>query len=197
MRSQLRWSVCWESDLAVSDHLELSEFFQIAYGLTGSSNALPFMSNRSWAGARPELRVIGYDKRGVAAHLAVLRRFIKVENIDVLVAELGLYAIRPDLEGRWLANSLRVMHPALKQLSVPFGFGTVRSALERHVGRLLGRPGLATILHGVKVRSTLSEVYQNLSATRVDEPLVLVFPIVSPLSKWPPGATIERNGPEL
>ncbi|WP_042337031.1 NodA family N-acyltransferase [Bradyrhizobium sp. DOA9] len=197
MRHRLQWRTCWENELQLSDHVELSKFFRSAYGPTGAFNARPFEGNRSWAGARPELRVIGYDDCGVAAHIGALRRFIKVGEIDLLVAELGLYAVRPDLEGLGISHSMRVMYPVLRELRVPFGFGTVRLALKDHIARLLGRPGLATIVSGICVRSTLPDIYDNLPPTRVDEALIVIFPIARSLSEWPAGALIERNGPEL
>nr|WP_284272546.1 NodA family N-acyltransferase [Bradyrhizobium iriomotense]CDY73208.1 N-acyltransferase [Bradyrhizobium iriomotense] len=197
MRPQLQWRTCWENDLQLADHVEISEFFRGAYGPTGVFNAKPFEGDRSWAGARPELRVVGYDDRGVAAHIGALRRFIKVGEVDLLVAELGLYAVRPDLEGLGISHSMRVMYPVLQELGVPFGFGTVRHELKEHIHRLLGRPGLATIIPGIRVRSTLADIYANLPPTRVDDALLVVFPIARPMSEWPPGTIIERNGPEL
>ncbi|WFU14510.1 NodA family N-acyltransferase [Bradyrhizobium sp. CB3481] len=198
MRSQVRWKVCWESELQLADHIELAEFFRKTYGPTGKFNADPFEGGRSWAGARPEVRVIGYDTRGVAAHIGALRRFIKVGEVDLLVAELGLYGVRPDLEGLGIAHSVRrVMYPVLQQLGVPFGFGAVRHALKEHLTRLLERPGLATVLSGVRVRSTLPDVYPNLSPTRTEDVLVVVIPIGRPISEWPTGTMIDRNGPEL
>ncbi|WP_276576904.1 NodA family N-acyltransferase [Bradyrhizobium sp. 200] len=197
MRSQVQWRVCWENELRLADHIELSEFFRETYGPTGEFNANPFEGGRSWAGARPEVRVIGYDTRGVAAHIGALRRFIKVGEVDLLVAELGLYGVRPDLEGLGISHSMRVMYPVLQQLGVPFGFGAVRHVLKEHLTRLLERPGLATVLSGVRVRSTLPDVYPNLSPTRTEDVLVVVLPIGRPISEWPTGTLIDRNGPEL
>ncbi|MCA6107985.1 NodA family N-acyltransferase [Bradyrhizobium sp. CNPSo 4026] len=197
MRSRVRWRVAWENELSLAEHVELSDFFRKTYGPTGEFNAKPFENDRSWAGARPELRVIGYDARGVAAHIGALRRFIKVGEVDLLVAELGLYGVRPDLEGLGITHSMRVMYPVLQKLGVPFGFGTVRHALKEHITRLLARPGLATVISGVRVRSTLADVHLNFSPTRIEDVLVLVLPIGQSISDWPTGTTIDRNGPEL
>ncbi|UWU82935.1 NodA family N-acyltransferase [Bradyrhizobium yuanmingense] len=196
-RAQVQWGRRWESELGLTDHAELSEFFRKSYGPTGAFNAQPFQGSRSWAGARPELRVIGHDARGVAAHLGLLRRFIKVGGVDLLVAELGLYAVRPDLEGLGISHAMRVMYPILQEVGVPFGFGTVRSALGKHMTRLVERQGLATLMHGIRVRSTQPDVYPNLSPTRIEDVVVLVFPVGSSISEWPAGTVIDRNGPEL
>jgi len=196
-RAQVQWSLRWENELRLADHAELAEFFRKSYGPTGAFNAQPFEGSRSWAGARPELRAIGYDARGVAAHLGLLRRFIKVSEVDLLVAELGLYAVRPDLEGLGISHAMRVMYPVLQELGVPFGFGTVRSALEKHMTRLVERQGLATLMHGIRVRSTQPDVYPNLSPTRLEDVIVVVFPLGRSISEWPAGTFIDRNGPEL
>ncbi|ADG20683.1 NodA family N-acyltransferase [Paraburkholderia atlantica] len=196
MASTVQWKLCWENELGLSDHIELSEFFRATYGPTGSFNAKPFEGSRSWAGARPELRAIAYDSQGVAAHMGSLRRFIKVGTVDVLVAELGLYGVRPDLEGLGISHSIRAMYPALQGLRVPFAFGTVRHELKNHIARLC-RHGLGTVVSGVRVRSTLADVRLDLPPTRTEDVLAVVMPIGSSMSQWPEGSAIERNGPEL
>nr|CAD23476.1 putative acyltransferase [Bradyrhizobium sp. ORS 1844]CAD23482.1 putative acyltransferase [Bradyrhizobium sp. ORS 1816] len=196
-RAQVQWRRRWESELGLTEHAELAEFFRRSYGPTGAFNAQPFQGSRSWAGARPEVRVVGYDARGIAAHVGLLRRFIKVGGADLLVAELGLYAVRPDLEGLGISHAMRVMYPILHELGVPFGFGTVRPALEKHMTRLVQRQGLATLMNGIRVLSTLPDVYPNLSPTRMEDVIVVVFPVGRSITEWPAGTVIDRNGPEL
>ncbi|WP_407189973.1 NodA family N-acyltransferase [Bradyrhizobium centrosematis] len=196
-RAQVRWSLRWESELGLDDHAELAEFFRKSYGPTGAFNAEPFQGSRSWAGARPEVRLIGYDSQGIAAHIGLLRRYIKVGGADLLVGELGLYAVRPDLEGLGISHAMRVTYPILHELGVPFGFGTVRPALEKHMRRLFQRQGLATLLNGIRVLSTQPDVYPNLSPTRIEDVIVVVFPVGRSISEWPAGTLIDRNGPEL
>ncbi|AVA24070.1 NodA family N-acyltransferase [Rhizobium sp. NXC24] len=196
MHSQMRWRLCWESDLELADHVELAKFFRTTYGPTGAFNAKPFEGSRSWAGARPELRLIGYDADGIAAHLGVLRRFIKIDGIDLPVAELGLYGIRTDLERLGVSHSIRAMLPTLQDLAVPFAFGTVRPELQRHIERF-GRYGPVTVFSHVRVRSTLQEPRLDKPPTRIDDALVVVLPIARSMSDWPSGSMIDRNGPEL
>ncbi|SCB55346.1 beta-1,4-N-acetylglucosamine oligosaccharide N-acyltransferase NodA [Bradyrhizobium shewense] len=196
-RAQVQWSRRWESELQLTDHAELAEFFRKSYGPTGAFNAQPFEGNRSWAGARPEVRVIGYDARGIAAHLGLLRRFINVGGVDLLVGELGLYAVRPDLEGLGISHAMRVMYPMLQELGIPFGFGTVRPALAKHMTRLVERQGLATLMSGIRVRSTHPDVYPNLPPIRIEDVIVVIFPVGRSISEWPAGTIIDRNGPEL
>ncbi|TCU01907.1 NodA family N-acyltransferase [Rhizobium sullae] len=196
MRSDVRWRLCWENDLQLADHAALSDFFRESYGRTGAFNTKPFEDGSSWAGARPEFRAIGYDAHGVAAHIGILRRFIKVGEVDLLVAELGLYGVRPDLERLGISFSLSDVFPALQQLRVPFAFGTVRHAMRNHMERLC-RGGLATIVSGVRVRSTLADMRLDLPPTRVEDVLVVVVPFGRSMDEWPSGTLIDRNGPEL
>ncbi|MER8383006.1 MULTISPECIES: NodA family N-acyltransferase [unclassified Mesorhizobium] len=197
MRPQVQWKLCWENELQLSDHVELAQFFRNTYGPTGASNAEPFEGSRSWAGARPELRAIAYDSSGVAAHMGILRRFIKVDAVDLLVAELGLYGVRPDLEGLGIAHSIHVMLPILQELGVPFAFGTVRDALRNHVERFARRYSPLAVLSGIRVRSTRPEARLDLPPTRIDDALTIVLPVGRPISEWPTGTMIDRNGPEL
>ncbi|WP_051334090.1 NodA family N-acyltransferase [Mesorhizobium sp. WSM3224] len=195
-RPQVRWRLCWEHELGLADHVELADFFRNTYGPTGAFNAEPFEGSRSWAGARPEFRAIGYDSKGVAAHLGLLRRFIKIGKVDLLVGELGLYGVRPDLEGLGISRSVHIIHKVLHELGVPFGFGTVRPALQKHIQRF-DRYGPVTLLSGIRVRSTLPDAYLDLPPTRIDDAILLVLPIVQSMSDWPSGTMIDRNGPEL
>ncbi|UVC19253.1 NodA family N-acyltransferase [Mesorhizobium onobrychidis] len=196
MRSAVQWRLCWENDLQLTDHVELSDFFRNTYGRTGAFHAKPFEGGRSWAGARPELRLIASDAEGIAAHLGILRRFIKVGEVDLLVAEMGLYGVRPDLEKLGISFSVRIVHPVLQQLAVPFAFGTVRHAMRNHVERFC-REGVATIVSGVRVRSSRPDAHPDLPPTRLDDVLVLVSPIGRSMDEWPSGTLIDRNGPEL
>ncbi|MGO6697448.1 NodA family N-acyltransferase [Rhizobium johnstonii] len=196
MSAGVRWKITWENDLEPSDHAELSQFFRATYGPTGEFNAKPFETGRSWAGARPERRAIAYDSKGIASHMGLLRRFIRVGDTDLLVAELGLYGVRPDLEGLGIAHSIRALAPALQELAVPFAFGTVRHAMRNHVERFC-RDGISNIVTGIRVRSTLPDALPDMPSTRTEDVLVLVFPIGRPMSEWPSGSLIERNGCEL
>ncbi|AJD43692.1 NodA family N-acyltransferase [Rhizobium sp. SEMIA 4085] len=196
MCSEVRWKLCWENELELADHVELAEFFRKTYGPTGAFNAKPFEGSRSWAGARPELRAIGYDSNGVAAHMGLLRRFIKVGTVDLLVAELGLYGVRADLERLGISHSIRVMLPTLQELDVPFAFGTVRHELRKHIARF-GRHGPVTVFSDILTQSTLPEPRLDKPPTRIDDALVIVLPVGRPISDWPTGEIIDRNGPEL
>jgi len=197
-RPPLHWKTYWENELRPDDHAQLAEFFRVVYGAENRSNARIFEGNRSWAGARPELRIIGYDARGVAAHYGVLRRFIRLGTVDQFVAEVGLYAVRSDLEGSGISRhaAMNVVYPTLRMLKVPFGFGTVRHELRRHLERM-GRHGHGRVLSGMRVRSTAPQVAFETPQMRVEDVLVAVIPIECSMDDWPAGTLIDRNGPEL
>lgn len=197
MIAELQWKTCWEHQLEPGDHAQLADFFRVTYGAVGAWNARHFEGSRSWAGARPELRIIGYDGRGVAVHYGVLRRFIRVGTVDQLVAEIGLYAIRADLQGwgGWgigYQSGFKILYPTLKSLKVPFGFGTVRTAMRDHVARI-GRGGVK-IASEISVRSA---ALGSDAETCVEDVLVVVVPVERPVDEWPAGAFIDRNGFEL
>lgn len=52
-------------------------------------------------------------------------------------------------------------------------------------------------MSGIRVRSTHADVYPNLLPVRIEDVLVVVFPLGRPISEWPAGTIIDRNGPEL
>ncbi|WP_043879623.1 NodA family N-acyltransferase [Azorhizobium caulinodans] len=196
MISKVTWRVAWESDLTNGDHAELSDFFKSVYGATGAFNALPFAGGRSWAGARPELRGIAYDESGVAAHMGVLRRFIKVGGEQIAVAELGLYGVRRDLEGLGIGHSTLAMLPVLKALGVPFAFGCFRNELRIHFQRFC-RNGKGAIVDNVNIKSTQPDIYPDLPPTKIEKKAAVILPLTETLDRWPEGVDIERNGPEL
>ncbi|RWB11595.1 MAG: hypothetical protein EOQ69_24345, partial [Mesorhizobium sp.] len=62
---------CWERELQLTGHVNCPTSSEPMDRL-GTFHAKPFESGRSWAGARPEARAIGYDAHGVAAHIVIL-----------------------------------------------------------------------------------------------------------------------------
>jgi len=100
----LRWRLVWESDLSDDEHAALARLFGRAY----PRHAERFSGGRSWSGARPEARVVGsLDDRPVA-HLGLLRRFLRVPatGASLLVGDVGLVAVDPDLQGRGIGRRL-------------------------------------------------------------------------------------------
>jgi len=116
------WRTVRETDLTAADHTGLATLLARAFPETD-------LRGRSWCSERPELRLIGTaDDDGdevPVAHLAVLRRFVRVGEAEVLVADTGLVAVDPDRQGRGLGLALLAEATrVLTGLGVPFGLLT-------------------------------------------------------------------------
>ncbi len=115
------WRTVRETDLTASDHAALATLLARAFPSTD-------MRGRSWCSERPELRLIGTDDDdggAPVAHLAVLRRFVRVGETEVLVADTGLVAVDPSRQGTGLGLALLAEGARVfADLAVPFGFLT-------------------------------------------------------------------------
>ncbi|TGO05694.1 GNAT family N-acetyltransferase [Serinibacter arcticus] len=113
------WRTVRETDLTAADHTALAGLLARAFPETD-------LRGRSWCSERPELRLVGTDDDGApAAHLAVLRRFVRVGTAEVLVADTGLVAVDPSRQGTGLGLALLTEAArVLAGLGVPFGFLT-------------------------------------------------------------------------
>lgn len=112
------WRTVRETDLTAADHTGLATLLARAFPETD-------LRGRSWCSERPELRLIGTEAGAPVAHLAVLRRFVRVGATEVLVADTGLVAVDPDRQGRGLGLALLgEATRVIAGLGVPFGFLT-------------------------------------------------------------------------
>jgi nodulation protein A len=191
MRSPLiDWQVSWERDVTADEHVELAAFIRATHGAAGSPYAELFEGRRSWPGVRPELRVIGRDAAGCAAHVGMLRRFVRVGEVDQLVAEIGMVAVRPDLQktGVGLEAAHRML-AVLRDLGAPYAFGTAREEVLRFY-----RAAGSYVLPGVRLR-TFDSLRPWTLHTSDDR--VLITPIAAAVEDWPAGDIVDRNGQEL
>ncbi|WP_016698138.1 GNAT family N-acetyltransferase [Actinoalloteichus spitiensis] len=178
-----RWFHRWEGELTPLDHLRIAELLSAAFVSTSHQ----FRDARSWAGARPELRLVACAGDTVVAHAAVLRRFVRVGRADQLVGELGLVAVHPDAQGNGLgAQLLARVEERLRDLGVPFGLLNT----DQRTAAFYARSGWCA-LTGVASRwADVDYPWQNAD---LRDPL-LVLPVAAPLTRWPGGGVVDRNG---
>ncbi|MFC5140853.1 GNAT family N-acetyltransferase [Actinomycetospora rhizophila] len=180
--TDLTWSVAWEIELDDAAHAGIA-------ALLGRAYAQPqrFTGGRSWAGARPEVRVVARDGATPVAHAGIVRRFLRTlpEGRDVLVGDVGLVAVDPAHHRRGLGTALmaRVVD-VLVDLDVPFGFLSCGPAVEPFY-----RAAGWTRLPGVRVH--LVDTHHR---ARVDEDPAMVHAAGRPLSAWPATRVLARDG---
>jgi nodulation protein A len=182
----LRWRLVWESDLSDEEHAALARLFGRAY----PRHAERFSGGRSWSGARPEARVVGsLDDRPVA-HLGLLRRFLRVPatGASLLVGDVGLVAVDPDLQGRGIGRRLLDQaRQVLLELELPFGFLTCGPETVPFY-----RSGGWRLLEGQTTR-----MIDNRQRSEVYQGPALLLPVRARLTDWPHGHTVDRNGLEV
>jgi len=128
---------------------------------------------------------------GFHAHVGVLRRYLAIAGRHQLVADLGLMAVRPDLQRTGIGSSLLAgLHKTLIDLGIPFGFLGCRPELIP----FYGGNGWCRLPGDVKVRYLDNRDPWKL--VTLAEPL-FVLPVSAPLSAWPESALIDRNGQEV
>ena len=181
----LVWKLRWESDLSRAEHNALAALLSRIYPDHHST----FEDGRSWAGARPEGRVIGYSDGRPIAHLGFLRRMLRFnEDSSLLVGDVGLVGVDPSLHGSGIG--LRLLEQAstcFHDLALPFGFLTCRPSIvpfyERGGWKKL--PGQMTRM-----------IDNNLQPETYTGP-ALALPVLAPMSEWPSDHTVIRDGLEV
>jgi nodulation protein A len=182
----VRFAVHWEGELTVPEHRDIAYTLRQAF----PNDAHLFPDARSWAGARPELRLVARTEAGVAGHYAVKRRFLRVDGTDQLVGETGLLAVHPDLRRQGLGPQLvDRMNRILTALRVPFGYtNCTRERVKYHeAAGWRELPGVHTCFYLAGRPS---------KSVTLEYPAV-VLPVTAGIEEWPSGTQIQLNGPEL
>lgn len=181
----LRWTTRWETSLAPREHDDIAALLARSY----ASTTTVFTAGRSWAGARPELRLLGRRGGELVAHAAVIRRFLRAPDHDasVLVGDVGLVAVHPDRQGLGLGVALMdAVAGTLSRLGLPFGFLTCDPDLRPFYGRAGWQPLLGHVLRSISIDLTLEDHRHN----------GMLLPVHRSADEWPSGP-IERNGQEI
>jgi nodulation protein A len=172
----------WEADLSRADHDALGALLAKVYPAHEAT-----FRERSFAYARPEGRIVGYDGELPVAHLGFLRRMLRVDTGAQLVGDVGLVGVHPDLRGTGLGKRLLVETAAeLDRLALPFGFLTCRPAIVPFYEsggwvRISGQITRMVNEHGEQ------ETYSGPA---------LVLPIRAAIAEWP-RSTVIRDGLEV
>jgi nodulation protein A len=176
------WTVTWEDDLTDDDHVALGGLMARCF----PRSFTPFGAGRSWSSARPELRLVASVNGRPVAHLAVLRRFLQVEERAVLVGDVGLVTVDPDRQGTGLGAALLTRgQVTLAGLDLPFGFLTC----GEHVAGFYATAGWVPVPGPTRmVRADgRVQVYGGVS---------MVLPVGRGVDAWPAGQ-VDRNGWEV
>jgi nodulation protein A len=177
-----RWSSSWEDDLVGHEHEALAGLLRRCFPRSRAG----FDGASSWASARPELRVVGYEGERPVAHLGVLRRFVQVGDSAQLVGDVGLVAVDPDRQGSGLgAELLDRGAAALRGLDLPFGFLTC----GEQVAGFYAAGGWVRVANPVRMirRDGRVQVYGGVA---------MVLPVHPGTAAWPAGR-VDRNGYEV
>ena len=180
--ADLSWGLTWENDVTAADHEALGALLARCF----PRSFTPFGPGRSWSSARPELRVGAHADERRVAHLAVLRRFLRVEGRDIVVGDVGLVAVDPAWQGSGLgAHLLSRGRAALDDLKLPFGYLTC----GEHVAGFYATAGWVPVSGPTRmVRADgRVQVYGGVS---------MVLPVHAAIDDWPDGQ-VNRNGWEV
>lgn len=179
----MQWELAWETDLDDGAHGSFAALLARAYVRESSR----FADGRSWAGARPERRVVGRRAGVPVVHAGIVRRFLRTlpDGGDVLVGDVGLVAVDPAHQGEGLGAALMArVADALVELGVPFGFVSCGPDVEGFY-----RAAGWTRLEDVRVR--LIDTHHR---TRTDTGPAFVHAAGLPLSAWPAARVLARDG---
>jgi len=181
----LVWRLRWEADLSRDEHDAVAALLSRIY----PDHAATFAEGRSWSGARPEGRVIGYSEDRPVAHLGFLRRMLRInDDSSLLVGDVGLVGVDPSLHRSGIGlRLLEEVSISFHDLALPFGFLTCRPDVVRFYERAGWRelPGQVTRM-----------IDNDLQLETYTGP-ALALSVRAPLSEWPSGHTVIRDGLEV
>lgn len=181
----LTWKLLWEADLTRAEHDSLSALFRRFY----PHNAHLFEGGKSWAGARPEGRIVGFRVDEPLAHLGFLRRALRYgDGLSVPIADVGLVGIDPSLQRSGVGvRMLEEATATLRGLEVGFAFLTCREEVvpfyER--GGWVLVPGITTRMIGY---DGVTEEYTGPS---------MALPVTASMEGWPGADVFTRDGLEV
>ena len=176
------WAWTWEDDLGDYDHAALGALLARCF----PRSRTPFGPGRSWSSARPELRLVGSADGRPVAHLAVLRRFLQVGAASVVVGDVGLVGVDPDVQATGVGAALLARcHRLLSRLDLPFGYLTC----GEHVAGFYATGGWVRVPGPTRMVRADGRVQVYGGAS-------MVLPLRWEIGEWPAGR-VDRNGWEV
>lgn len=180
-----------EGELGPADHEQIAATLRAAFPTYRGG----FAGRHSWAGARPELRIILRDEHGIAAHAGVLRRFIQIvtaeRTVEQLVAVVGLVAVRPDRQGTGLGGQLGAgITTTLRELAVPFGLLGCHREVQGYYRSVGWQPLPPT--RSVYCPLDIEDPYRVVESNEG----WMVLPVTEPFARWPRGE-LHWNGAQV
>jgi nodulation protein A len=180
----VEWTVVWESDLDEEAHRALADLLTRCF-----PHSTRLGGARSWSSGRPEVRLLGRRAGRPVAHLAVLRRFLRVpaRGRDLLVGDVGLVGVDPAAQGTGLGRQLLARaHATLTGLDVPFGFLTCGPRLVD----FYARGGW------VRVANPTRHLRWD-GRARWHPEVSMALPVRATAADWPGDDPVDRNGYEV
>ncbi len=178
----MRWSLHWEADLSRAEHDALGALLAKIYPAYEAT-----FRERSFAYARPEGRIVGYEDQRPIAHLGFLRRMLRLDAGAQLVGDVGLVGVHPDLRGTGLGKQLLVETATqFDRLALPFGFLTCRPAIV---------PFYASG-GWVQITDQITRMVNEYGDRETYSGPALVLPIRASIAEWP-RTTVIRDGLEV
>jgi nodulation protein A len=177
------WHVHWEAELDDALEAELAAALADIY----PDDAGRFQG-RAWAGARPEVRVVGRDDDGrIVAHVGMARRFLRTaDGAALLVADTGLVGTVPAARGTGLGRELLAEAARVaRELDAPFGFLTCG---ERVVG-------FYESCGWIRGANPVLGIDLDDGRERWEGP-AMHLPVRAPAESWPAGE-LQRNAREI
>jgi nodulation protein A len=173
-----------EGDTDPGCHGPLAELFRTAI------NPRQFPGRRSWAGARPEYRIIARIDDVIVGHLGVLMKDILVDGVPHRAGQVGLQAVDPRCTGFGITGRTQLAAAALlRELGAAFGFANVGET------RVPGFTGHGWI-HVDRAETRLFVASSPFRTRRLRYPIV-VLPITLPAERLLGAALFDINGFEL
>jgi nodulation protein A len=179
------WTSTWETSLDARAHEAIAALLARSY----PASTTDFSRGRSWAGARPELRVLGHRDGELVGHAGMVRRFVRAPDhgASLLVGDVGLVAVHPGHQGTGLGAALMdTVAGTLADLGLPHGFLTcdphVRPFYERCGWTHLGDH----VVRSVRIDHTVEDHRRH----------GMLLPVRRPVGDWPSGRIV-RDGQEI